>query len=332
VSRLVATPHTTGVAALYLELHPTATPQQVRDALFAATTPDIVINPRTTTQPPAVHELLMKDAAALRARRPGPAIAALLTLATSVASSAAGQARSDASVAQTRLPTRLECGRTFRASITLLNTGATTWTSADGLAAVGEGDVFSEAARVPIPGGVSVASGETYTFPLALRAPEIALPQARTAWRMVDGDGASFGETVAQAIPVECPPRIDDAELPEANLPAGLACGESYALRIAVRNTGSLSWSKAGGYALGLVDGGDEFHTPLRVALADGARVAPGAVHTFAATIVAPESAGTYRLEWRMTRPGAGFFGSSLDQPVRVACPPGAAGHGGTSR
>jgi subtilisin family serine protease len=44
----MATPHTTGVAALYLQLHPSATPQQVRDALFAATTQDVVINPRTT--------------------------------------------------------------------------------------------------------------------------------------------------------------------------------------------------------------------------------------------------------------------------------------------
>ena len=274
----------------------------------------------------------MKDAAVPRARRPGPATAALLTVATAVATSAAGQTLSDASVAQTRLPTRLECGRTFRASITLLNTGATTWTSADALAPVGEGDVFSEAARVSIRAGVSVASGEAYTFPLALRAPEIALPHALTAWRMVDGDGVAFGETVAQAIPVECPPQIDDAELLETNLPVRLACGGSYALRIAMRNTGSRSWSKAGGYALGLVEGGDEFHAPVRVALADGARVAPGAVHAFAATIVAPESAGTYRLEWRMTRPDAGFFGPSLEQPVRVACPPRAAGDGGTSR
>jgi subtilisin family serine protease len=44
----MATPHTTGVAALYLELHPTATPQQVRDALFAATTAGVVIHPKNT--------------------------------------------------------------------------------------------------------------------------------------------------------------------------------------------------------------------------------------------------------------------------------------------
>jgi subtilisin family serine protease len=44
----MATPHTTGVAALYLQLHPGDTPQQVRDALFAATTTGVVIDPKAT--------------------------------------------------------------------------------------------------------------------------------------------------------------------------------------------------------------------------------------------------------------------------------------------
>jgi hypothetical protein len=35
------------VAALYLQLHPGRTPQQVRDALFAATTKDIVRSSNT---------------------------------------------------------------------------------------------------------------------------------------------------------------------------------------------------------------------------------------------------------------------------------------------
>jgi subtilisin family serine protease len=43
----MATPHTTGVAALYLERHTDATPQQVGDALYAATTKGIVINSKT---------------------------------------------------------------------------------------------------------------------------------------------------------------------------------------------------------------------------------------------------------------------------------------------
>jgi subtilisin family serine protease len=43
----MATPHTTGVAALYLEANPSATPQQVRDALFAATTKGVVTSSST---------------------------------------------------------------------------------------------------------------------------------------------------------------------------------------------------------------------------------------------------------------------------------------------
>jgi subtilisin family serine protease len=44
----MASPHTAGVAALYLEAHPSATPQQVRDALFAATTKGLVKLSNTT--------------------------------------------------------------------------------------------------------------------------------------------------------------------------------------------------------------------------------------------------------------------------------------------
>jgi subtilisin family serine protease len=43
----MATPHTTGVAALYLQSHPGASPAQVRDALYALTTKGIVKSSRT---------------------------------------------------------------------------------------------------------------------------------------------------------------------------------------------------------------------------------------------------------------------------------------------
>jgi len=43
----MATPHTAGVGALYLEANPGATPAQVRDAIFANTTKDIVTSSST---------------------------------------------------------------------------------------------------------------------------------------------------------------------------------------------------------------------------------------------------------------------------------------------
>jgi subtilisin family serine protease len=52
----MAAPHTTGVAALYLQSHPTATPAEVRDALFANTTKGIVRSSRS-----ANNHLLFTD-------------------------------------------------------------------------------------------------------------------------------------------------------------------------------------------------------------------------------------------------------------------------------
>lgn len=44
----MATPHTTGVAALFLQGNPSSAPQQVRDALYAAATKSIVTSSKTT--------------------------------------------------------------------------------------------------------------------------------------------------------------------------------------------------------------------------------------------------------------------------------------------
>ena len=66
----MATPHTTGVAALYLQTHGGATPQQVRDALYAATTKGVVTSSSTTN-----NHLLFSPAGGFGGGSPPPNIA-----------------------------------------------------------------------------------------------------------------------------------------------------------------------------------------------------------------------------------------------------------------
>ena len=63
----MASPHVAGAAALFLQANPTATPQQVRDALFDATTQGIVTNART-----ANNHLLFSDAGDVTPPPPPP--------------------------------------------------------------------------------------------------------------------------------------------------------------------------------------------------------------------------------------------------------------------
>jgi subtilisin family serine protease len=44
----MATPHTAGVAALYLQTHRSATPSAVRNALYTASTKAVVTNSKST--------------------------------------------------------------------------------------------------------------------------------------------------------------------------------------------------------------------------------------------------------------------------------------------
>jgi hypothetical protein len=93
----------------------------------------------------------------------------------------------------------------FSASVTMRNTGATTWTQAGG---------FQLGSQYPNNWGVShanlpvaaVPSGQTVTFNLTATAPN-SLVTLSFQWRMVQSGGNWFGEpTELVRITVEAPP------------------------------------------------------------------------------------------------------------------------------
>lgn len=140
--------------------------------------------------------------------------------------------------------------------------------------------------------------------------------------------GGGGGTTVTGGGPVE-----DDAEIVAVGLPTALACGEVFAATVEVRNTGTATWTRDGGYKLAAVDDGDPFyHADTRVWLPEGVTIAPGETYVFAFEVQATPSAGSHVTDWQMVHEGVQWFGEIAAAVTEVACAPVDPGVGGLVR
>ena len=108
----------------------------------------------------------------------------------------------DAAVTASNLPTTLTCGVSYTASITMKNTGSSTWTALEGyaLAVTGGGDLFGNPALIGLPGGVSIPPQWSHTFHFTMTGPSANGSQV-ASWRMVRGVGEwRFGDTAQTMI------------------------------------------------------------------------------------------------------------------------------------
>ena len=231
-------------------------------------------------------------------------------------------AGNDADVDSQNLPATLGCGsQTYQASVTMRNTGGTTWTQAAGykLGPVGDSDPFYSSGRIPLPSGTSVAPGQTHTFNFTLTSNNTPGSYV-TDWRMLQVNAGWFGEVASQTVTVSC--ATADAAVDSQNLPATLGCGgQTYQASVTMRNTGTTTWTDTGNYKLGPVGDSDPFRSGAgRIALPSGTSVAPGQSHTFSFTLTSNNTPGDHLTDWRMVAPGAGWFGEIASQTVTVEC------------
>jgi hypothetical protein len=233
------------------------------------------------------------------------------------------------------LPPSMAPGVRRRVRVAMKNTGDTTWDRAGGykLGAVGDtgGDAHlflrgagGDAVRVWLPEGVRVAPGETYVFEFELVAPNerrIFTP----CFRMVREGVRWFGNSACDTVFVG--PERDDAVIVGAiDLPPNMRPGERRTVRVALRNTGTTSWTREGLYKLGAVhDATGDAHAFLRNAggdsvrvwLAEGETIDPGQTEVFRFDVVAPSEQRSYRPCFRMVREGVRWFGRpSCDEVV----------------
>jgi hypothetical protein len=131
---------------------------------------------------------------------------------------------------------------------------------------------------------------------------------------------ASYAELIATT-------PVDDAEVVYTTLPSVLGPGQSVTAGLTVRNTGSTTWTAAGGYRLGAAGDADPFG-PGRVELGPDDEVAPGDSYTFSLTLAAPLQPTTpgegLLSDWQMVREGRWWFGDLLRRTIEVTA--GAAG------
>ena len=123
-----------------------------------------------------------------------------------------------------------------------------------------------------------------------------------------DGDAASLAFTIQVAGRAS-----DDASFVSyIDVPSTMAAGSSATVTVRMRNTGTTTWTSAGGYQLGSQRPQDNVTWGLsRVALPSD--VAPNATVDFTFTITAPATAEGHNFRWRMYRGTSGWFGDRTE-------------------
>ncbi len=302
------------------------------------------------------------------------------------------------------VPSRIAAGGAATVTVTMKNTGTTTWTSAAGYALGSRNPPDNETwglKRAPLSG--SVAPNEDFDFTFRVTAPETTGSYA-FSWRMVRDPGAWFGAGTGDLTITVEDPSFGDATIPDqtwvrdealealtlpaasggdgalthalspalpdgvsfdpttrvlsgtpttsqsatpyaytatdadgdaatlsftieveassaddasfvsvSGLPSRMAAGGTALVTVTMKNTGTTTWTPAGGYGLGSRSpSGKDTWGPRRAPLSGS--VAPNESYAFTFRITAPETTGSYAFSWRMVRDPGAWFGSDTGE------------------
>jgi hypothetical protein len=100
----------------------------------------------------------------------------------------------------------------------------------------------------------------------------------------------------------------NDAAFVSQSVPTSMTSGQTVAVSVTMRNSGTTTWAPVT-YMLGSLNFAGNLTWGLnQVALPSS--VAPGAQVTFTFSVIAPAVAGTYNFQWGMLQSSVGSFGS----------------------
>ena len=244
------------------------------------------------------------------------ALLALLALQTLLFASAPAHAQSNnAAFVSQNVPGTMIAGQRYSVSVTMKNTGTSTWSAANGYG------LGLNNPRDGTPWGTSraaltasVAPGAQHTFTYNVTAP--ATPGTYNfQWKMLWEGIEWFGDSAPNlAVNVTAPPLVNDnwyvSQFISQSVPTAMTSGQTYSVSVTMKNMGAATWSAANNYKLGAQNPQDNTTWGIsRVELT--ASVAPGAQHTFTYNVTAPATLGTQNFQWGMIREGTGWFGAN---------------------
>jgi RHS repeat-associated protein len=211
----------------------------------------------------------------------------------------------DAAFVSQNVPSVMVPGQLYSVSVTMQNTGDTTWDAAS-LYRLGSQNPQDNStwggARVELPGPVAPGAIVTLTFDVTAPA---TVGTYNFQWRMVEDLVEWFG---AFSTNVAVRDGINDALFVSQSVPSVMAPGQTYAVSVTMQNTGNVTWTSANLYRLGAQNPQDNnIWGVVRVELPGP--VAPGASVTFNFNVTAPGTVGTYNFQWRMVEDNVEWFG-----------------------
>ena len=238
---------------------------------------------------------------------------AALQLLAATAAESSPPPGSDAAFVSQEVPATMMPGESYEVTVTMRNTGTTTWTFA-GRYKLGSSNPRDNTIwgfnRVRLPSSVSVLPDMDYTFVFNVTAPAVQGTHD-FQWQMLQENVASFGAKTPN-VPVNVPAAIPNAAFVAQEVPAVMNAGQTYEVKVAMENTGNTTWKFAYRHKLGSVNPRDNMTWGLnRVRVPFDVAVPPGVTHTFLFNVTAPMEAGVYDFQWQMLQENMTRFGQT---------------------
>jgi len=210
--------------------------------------------------------------------------------------------------------TSIYCNNIYNASVTLKNTGSTTWDATNyRLGAMNP--LFNNTwgrTHVKLNTGETVAPGATKTFTFTITAPA-TVGTFNFIWQMrkTSAPAASFGDVTPNvAITTKTG---ENATFVSQTVSTTMNSNVYYTCNVTVKNAGSTTWD-ATNYRLASINPTSNTRWGIsHVKLLAGETVAPGATKSFTFQVKAPATLGANDFQWQMRKTSApvGNFGES---------------------